>query len=36
LPESIDPSLIVVRSELAVDTKVRATMTATWARFRPR
>ena len=35
-PQSIDPSQIIVTSELAVDDKVRATMTATWARFRPR
>jgi acyl-CoA thioesterase FadM len=35
-PENIDPSPIIVRSELAVDSKVRATMTATWARFRAR
>ena len=35
-PQSVDPSLIIVRSELAVDGKVRATMISTWARFRPR
>jgi acyl-coenzyme A thioesterase PaaI-like protein len=35
-PESIDPSQIIVRSEIAVDSKVRAIMRATWARFRPR
>ena len=35
-PESIDPSQIIVRSEMTVDHKVRATMTATWARWRPR
>jgi acyl-coenzyme A thioesterase PaaI-like protein len=35
-PASVDPSQIVVTSELAVDDKVRASMTATWARFRPR
>lgn len=35
-PQSIDSSLIVVSSELAVDSKVRATMIATWARFRAR
>jgi len=28
-PESIDPSQIIVRSEIAVDSKVRAIMTAT-------
>lgn len=36
LPEHIDESEIVVHSELAVDDKVRATMLATWRRFRPR
>jgi acyl-coenzyme A thioesterase PaaI-like protein len=35
-PESIDASEIIVRSEMAVDSKVTSTMTATWARFRPR
>ena len=35
-PERIDESEIVVRSELSVDDKVRATMTAVWRRFRPR
>jgi acyl-coenzyme A thioesterase PaaI-like protein len=35
-PERIDESEIVVRSELAFDDKVRATMSATWKRFRPR
>lgn len=35
-PQSVDPSQIIVRSDLSVDGKVRATMTATWARFRPR
>jgi acyl-coenzyme A thioesterase PaaI-like protein len=35
-PESIDSSQIIVRAEIAVDSKVRAIMTATWARFRPR
>jgi len=35
-PVSVDPSQIIVRSELAVDSKVCATMTATWARFRSR
>jgi acyl-coenzyme A thioesterase PaaI-like protein len=31
-----EPSEIIVRSEMAVDRKVTATMTSTWARFRPR
>jgi acyl-coenzyme A thioesterase PaaI-like protein len=35
-PESIAQHEIVVHSELVVDDKVRATMTATWRRFRPR
>jgi acyl-coenzyme A thioesterase PaaI-like protein len=35
-PESIDPSRIIVRSELWVDDKVRATMTASWAPLRSR
>lgn len=35
-PVSIDESEIVVGSELEVDGKTRATMTATWRRFRPR
>jgi acyl-coenzyme A thioesterase PaaI-like protein len=35
-PEAIEEAEIVVRSELTVDDKVRATMTATWRRFRPR
>jgi acyl-coenzyme A thioesterase PaaI-like protein len=35
-PESIDPSQITVRSELAAGDKVRAIMMATWARFRLR
>jgi hypothetical protein len=35
-PEHIDEAEIVVHSELEVDEKVRATMTATWKRFRPR
>jgi len=35
-PESIDPSRIVVRSEMSVDDKVRATMTASWAPIRAR
>jgi acyl-coenzyme A thioesterase PaaI-like protein len=32
----IDPPEIIVRSEMAVDRKVTATMTSTWALFRPR
>jgi acyl-coenzyme A thioesterase PaaI-like protein len=35
-PESIEPSQIIVRSELVFEDKVRAAMTATWVRFRPR
>ena len=35
-PQSIDETEIVVHSELEVDGKVRATMSATWRRFRPR
>ena len=35
-PERIDEAEIVVHSELEVDDKVRATMSATWRRFRPR
>ena len=35
-PESIDPSRIIVRSEMTVDDKVRATMTASWAPIRSR
>jgi acyl-coenzyme A thioesterase PaaI-like protein len=35
-PESIDPSRIIVRSEMSVDDKVRATMTASWAPMRSR
>ena len=35
-PVSIDESEIVVGSELEVDGKTRATMTATWRRFTPR
>ena len=35
-PVSVDESEIVVGSELEVDGKTRATMTATWRRFRPR
>ena len=35
-PESIDERAIIVRSQLEVDDKPRATMTASWRRFRPR
>lgn len=35
-PVSVDENEIVVGSELEVDGKTRATMTATWRRFRPR
>jgi acyl-coenzyme A thioesterase PaaI-like protein len=35
-PERIDTSQMIVRSEIAVDHKVTATMRATWARFRRR
>ena len=35
-PISIDENEIVVGSELELDGKTRATMTATWRRFRPR
>jgi acyl-coenzyme A thioesterase PaaI-like protein len=35
-PERIDEDEIVVHSELTFDDKVRATMSATWKRFRPR
>jgi acyl-coenzyme A thioesterase PaaI-like protein len=35
-PERVDASEIVVRSSLEFEDKVRATMTATWRRFRPR
>jgi acyl-coenzyme A thioesterase PaaI-like protein len=35
-PERVDEKEIVVHSELAVDDKVRAEMSATWRRFRPR
>ena len=35
-PWRIDGDEIVVHSELVVDDKVRATMSATWRRFRPR
>ena len=35
-PERVDESEIVVHSELTFDDKVRATMSATWRRFRPR
>jgi hypothetical protein len=33
---TVDLSLISVKSELNVDGKLRATMMATWVRFRPR
>jgi len=36
LPVSVDPGQVIVRSEMAVGSKVSATMIATWARFRPR
>jgi acyl-CoA thioesterase FadM len=36
LPESIDPSHIIVKSEMSIDDKVRATMTASWAPIRSR
>ncbi len=36
VPVRLDESEIVVRSELDFDGKTRATMTATWRRFRPR
>jgi acyl-coenzyme A thioesterase PaaI-like protein len=35
-PVSIDESEILVRSELEFENKPRASMTATWKRFRPR
>jgi acyl-coenzyme A thioesterase PaaI-like protein len=35
-PESISETAIVVAAELSADDKPRATMTATWLRFRPR
>jgi hypothetical protein len=35
-PEHIGEDEIIVRSELTFDHKVRATMSATWKRFRPR
>jgi acyl-coenzyme A thioesterase PaaI-like protein len=35
-PESIDEERAVIRAELRADDKVRATMLATWMRFRPR
>jgi len=35
-PVRVDESEIIVSAELAVDDKPRATMTATWRRFRPR
>lgn len=36
VPEAVAEDEIVVRSDLSVDDKVRATMTATWRRLRPR
>ena len=36
IPMAIDETEIIVRSELEFDGKPRATMTATWRRFRPR
>lgn len=36
VPVSVNEMQIVVGSELEVDGKTRATMTATWRRFRPR
>ena len=35
-PERIDVAEVVVHSELLLDDRVRATMSATWKRFRPR
>ena len=35
-PERVEESEIVVKSELEFEDKPRATMTATWKRFRPR
>ena len=35
-PERIDAAEVVVHSELLVDDTLRATMSATWKRFRPR
>jgi acyl-coenzyme A thioesterase PaaI-like protein len=35
-PVSVEEDVIVVRSELELDGKPRATMEATWRRFRPR
>jgi acyl-coenzyme A thioesterase PaaI-like protein len=35
-PVSVEDAEIVVKSELELDDKVRAVMTATWRRFRPR
>jgi acyl-coenzyme A thioesterase PaaI-like protein len=35
-PVSVDDAEMVVTSQLEVDDKVRAVMTATWKRFRPR
>jgi acyl-coenzyme A thioesterase PaaI-like protein len=35
-PDRVDEQEIIVRSDLELDDKIRATMTATWLRFRPR
>jgi acyl-coenzyme A thioesterase PaaI-like protein len=35
-PLSVEDAEVIVESELEVDDKVRAVMTATWRRFRPR
>jgi hypothetical protein len=35
VPVTVDEREIVVESRLEFDGKVRATMTATWLRFRP-
>jgi acyl-coenzyme A thioesterase PaaI-like protein len=35
-PVSVEEAEMIVQSELEVDDKVRAVMTATWRRFRPR
>jgi acyl-coenzyme A thioesterase PaaI-like protein len=35
-PEAVAEDEVVVRSDISVDDKVRATMTATWRRYRPR
>jgi acyl-coenzyme A thioesterase PaaI-like protein len=36
IPESVNETQMVVRSELGLDDKARAVMTSTWRRFRPR